>query len=143
MKSNGDMRAATAGHVAVILVSHSARLVEGLTDLVSQVSGPEVRIVPVGGASDGSLGTDGGRVLECMRQAAKGAGAVVLMDLGSSVLAVRAALAELSEDERSRLVVADAPIVEGAIAAGVAASTGCSLAAAAEAAEEARRALKL
>jgi PTS hybrid protein len=143
MSSNGDTRVATNGCVGVILVSHSATLVEGLADLVSQVSGPQVQIVPVGGASDGSLGTDGARVLQSMRHAATGPGAVVLMDLGSSVLAVRAALDELSEDERSRLLVADAPIVEGAIAAAVAASTGCSLADAALAAEEARRALKL
>ena len=143
MTTNGDMRAADNGCVGVVLVSHSPRLVEGLADLVSQVSGPQVRIVPVGGASDGSLGTDGARVLECMREASRETGAVVLMDLGSSVLAVRAALGELSDDERSRLLVVDAPLVEGAIAAGVAASTGCSLADTAKAAEEARRALKL
>jgi PTS hybrid protein len=143
MNSNGDALVAADGYVGLVLVSHSARLVEGLADLVSQVSGSHVSIAPVGGASDGSLGTDGGRVLECLRQAATGPGAVVLMDLGSSVLAVRAALAELSDDERSRLIVADAPIVEGAIAAGVTASKGCDLAGVAQAAEEARRALNL
>lgn len=143
MTTNGDTRFGTGTCVGLVLVSHSARLVEGLADVVSQVSGPDVRILPVGGASDGSLGTDGGRVLDSMRQAATGPGAVVLMDLGSSVLAVRAALGELSDDERSKLAVADAPLVEGAIAAGVAASTGCGLAATAEAAEEARRAPKL
>jgi PTS hybrid protein len=143
MTTNGDTRVADNGCVGVVLVSHSQRLVEGLADLVSQVSGPRVRIVPVGGASDGSLGTDGARVLECMREASAEAGAVVWMDLGSSVLAVRAALGELSDDERSRLLVVVAPLVEGAIAAGVAASTGCSLAETGQAAEEARRALKL
>ena len=41
-----------------------------------------------------------------------------LMDLGSSVLAVRAALGELDDDERAAFAIADAPLVEGAIAAG-------------------------
>jgi PTS hybrid protein len=65
------------------------------------------------------------------------------MDLGSSVLAVKAALFELSEEQRARLAVVDAPLVEGAVAAGVLASTGATLAEVAQAAEEARDARKL
>ena len=53
------------------------------------------------------------------------------------------ALGELSPEERKRIVVADAPLVEGAVAAGVAASTGCSCEEAARAAEEARSVAKL
>src|SRR5581483_8469214 len=109
----------------------------------SQVAGPDVAIVAIGGASDGSLGTDGARVLEALRDAAAGGGAVVLMDIGSSVLAVRAALGELEQDELDRLHVADAPLVEGALAAGVAASTGASPAEVAAIAAEARHAAKL
>jgi phosphoenolpyruvate---glycerone phosphotransferase subunit DhaM len=131
------------GHVSLVLVSHSAEIAQGLADLVAQIAGPGVRIVTVGGAVDGSLGTDGGRVLEALRAAAAGAGAVVLVDLGSSVLAVRAALAELTPAESARIAVADAPLVEGAVAAAVAASTGCSPDAAARAAEEARSVAKL
>ena len=59
------------GVVGLVLVSHSKALAEGLADLVAQVSGP-VAVVPVGGAVDGSLGTDGGRVLEALRNAAAG-----------------------------------------------------------------------
>jgi len=131
------------GFVGLVLVSHSGPIAEGLAELVAQVAGPEVSIVAVGGASDGSLGTDGARVLDALRAAAAGPGAVVLMDLGSSVLAVRAALAELGREERERLVIADAPLVEGAIAAGVAASIGGSSSEVADAAREARNAAKL
>jgi len=131
------------GFVGLVLVSHSGPIAEGLADLVAQVAGPEVSIVAVGGASDGSLGTDGARVLEALRAAAAAPGAVVLMDIGSSVLAVRAALAELGPEERERLVIADAPLVEGAIAAGVAASIGGSSSEVADAAREARNAAKL
>ena len=59
------------------------------------------------------------------------------------MLSVRAALTELSAAESERIRVADAPLVEGAVAAAVAASTGCSLEEAARAAEEARNVAKL
>jgi PTS hybrid protein len=132
----------TNGHVSLVLVSHSAELARGLGELAGQIAGPDVPIVTVGGAVDGSLGTDGGRVLEALRAAAAGTGALVLVDLGSSVLSVRAALAELSPEEAERIAVADAPLVEGAVAAAVAASTGCTVAEAAQAAEEARNVVK-
>lgn len=131
------------GHVGLILVSHSAKLAEGLADLLSQVAGPTVPIVTAAGAVDGSLGTNGGAVLEAMQRAAADGGAVVLVDLGSSILAVRAALAELSDEELARVALADAPLVEGAMSAAVAASTGCTLEAAVRAAEEARVVAKL
>jgi len=131
------------GVVGMVIVSHSAAIASGLAELVAQVAGPDVPIVTAGGGPDGTLGTDGGRVLAAMRAADAGAGAVILVDLGSSVLSVRAALAELSADDAAGFVLADAPLVEGAVAAGVTASTGASLAEVAGAAEEARGIAKL
>jgi phosphoenolpyruvate---glycerone phosphotransferase subunit DhaM len=131
------------GFVGLVIVSHSAPLAQGLADLVGQVSGPDVQIVAIGGGAGETLGTDGGRVLEALRRGARGPGSVVLMDLGSSVLAVKAALDELGDDERGRLRVADAPLVEGAVAAGVTASTGDDADGVLRAAEEARHARKL
>jgi PTS hybrid protein len=130
------------GVVGLVIVSHSAAIAAGLAELVAQVAGPDVRIETAGGGPGGTLGTDGGRVLEAL-QTVDGAGAVVLADLGSSLLSVKAALAELSPGQAGRIVLADAPLVEGAIAAGVTASTGASLAEVAAAAEEARRVSKL
>jgi PTS hybrid protein len=129
--------------VGLVLVSHSAAIADGLAEFVRQVAGPEVAIVPAGGGPDGTLGTDGGRVLDALRSVAGGAGAVVLMDLGSSVLSVRAALDELEPAESEGIAVVDAPFVEGAIAAGVAASTGVSRDDVAAAALEARGTAKL
>jgi len=131
------------GFTSLVLVSHGAPIAAGLAELVSQVAGPDVSIVAIGGASDGSLGTDGARVLQALREVAVGAGAVVLMDIGSSVLAVRAALAELERDELGKLFVADAPLVEGAVAAGVAAAAGAAPAEVAQVAAGARHAAKL
>jgi PTS hybrid protein len=131
------------GFVTLVLVSHSATIARGVAELVGQVAGPEVSIVAIGGAGDGSLGTDGEQVLSALREAAGGSGTVVLMDIGSSVLAVRAALEELAPEELVGLFPADAPLVEGAIAAGVTASTGASARDVANAAEEARSVGKL
>jgi dihydroxyacetone kinase phosphotransfer subunit len=130
------------GFVSLVLVSHSASIADGVAELVAQVAGPSVPIVAIGGASDGSLGTDGGLVLDAMRKAAAGSGAVVLMDLGSSVLAVRAAQEEMTPEELERVIVADAPLVEGAVAAGVTASGGATPDEVAAAAREARTAAK-
>jgi len=134
---------AANGHVGLVLVSHSAAIADGLAEFVAQVAGPDVVIVAAGGGPDGTLGTDGAKVLDALRGLAGDAGAVVLMDLGSSVLSVRAALQELEAAESERIVVVDAPFVEGAISAGVTASTGASRDEVAAAAEEARGASKL
>jgi PTS hybrid protein len=129
---------AANGYVGLVLVSHSEELASGLAELARQVAGPDVEIVAAAGGPNGSLGTDGARVLEALREGARGGGAVVLMDLGSSVLSVKAAMAELEPEELEHLRVVDAPFVEGTIAAAVTASTGASAAEVARAAEDAR-----
>jgi phosphoenolpyruvate---glycerone phosphotransferase subunit DhaM len=131
------------GCVGLVLVSHSEALASGLVELARQVAGPDVEIIAAAGGPDGSLGTDGGRVLDALRRGARGSGAVVLMDLGSSVLSVRAALNELEPDELRQLQIADAPFVEGTIAAAVTASTGATASDVARAAEDARGVAKL
>src|SRR5712691_1327236 len=130
------------GFVGLVLVSHSAAIADGLAELVAQVAGPSVPIVAAGGGPDGTFGTDGGRVLVALREAARSGGAVILMDLGSSVLSVRAALGELPAETVALLRIADAPLVEGANAAGVTASTGGSVDEVLAAAQEARTVAK-
>ena len=126
--------------VGIVLVSHSAALAGGLAEIVGQVAGDEVRVETAGGSSDGGLGTSGDRVEAALRSADTGAGVVVLVDLGSSVLVVRHILEGLGANGMVRLV--DAPMVEGAIAAAVVASGGASIAEVAAAAESARNATK-
>lgn len=129
--------------VRLVLVSHSAAIVQGLRELVAQVAGPETPITAVGGMPDGSLGVDGAQVLEAICPHIDETGTVVLMDIGSAVLTVRAALAELEPQQVERVVMVDAPLVEGAVAAAVAASTGAGADEVAKAAQEARHVAKL
>jgi PTS hybrid protein len=123
--------------IGIVLVSHSAALAEGLAELVGQVSGEDVRVRPAGGLGDGGLGTDPDRIAAAIRDADSGSGVLVLVDIGSAVLSVRAILAGGDLDGID-VRLADAPLVEGAIAASVLASTGADLATAVAAAEEAR-----
>ncbi len=128
--------------VGIVLVSHSAEVARGLGALVRQIAGPEVKIEAVGGAPDGGLGTSADAVRAAILRNGDAAGTVVLADIGSSLLAVRAVLESDSLDGR-KIALADAPLVEGAIAAAVVCSAGGSLDAVMRAAEEARGQHKL
>jgi PTS hybrid protein len=125
--------------VGIVVVSHSRDLATGLAELAGQVAGPDVRIEAAGGGPEGTLGTEEHRVREAMERADTGDGVVVLCDLGSAVLTVR----HLLEDRNGGIVLADAPLVEGAVAAAVVSSAGSTLQEVAGAAEEARGASKL
>ena len=126
--------------VGIVLVSHSAELAQGAAHLAAQVSGGAVTIIAAGGTDEGELGTSAAKVTRGLRLADSGAGVVVLPDLGSAVLTVRAVL----EDHGGQSVLlADAPFVEGAVAATVTAAAGGDIKAVAAAAEEARHARKL
>ena len=112
--------------VGIVLVSHSAALAAGLKALVDQLTQGTVRVEAAGGAA-GSLGTDATLVAAGIERADAGAGVVVLVDLGSAVLSAETACELLPADLRARVALADAPLVEGAVAAGVEASLGSPL----------------
>ncbi|HEY3467069.1 MAG TPA: dihydroxyacetone kinase phosphoryl donor subunit DhaM [Amycolatopsis sp.] len=107
--------------VGIVLVSHSAKLAEGLAELAAQMA-PDVTIVPAGGLSDGSIGTDYDEVVAATQRADRGDGVVLLYDLGSAQMTAELAVESLADP--SAAVVADGPLVEGAIAAAVAAQAG-------------------
>jgi PTS hybrid protein len=119
--------------VSLVLVSHSATLVEGLREMVAQVAGADVRVTTAGGTEDGRLGTSAPRIANAIREAvgegsgSRANGVLVLLDLGSAALSLEIALEELDEETRSIVRVSEAPLVEGAVIAAVQASTGASL----------------
>ncbi|MER7426217.1 dihydroxyacetone kinase phosphoryl donor subunit DhaM [Nonomuraea rubra] len=123
--------------VGVVLVSHSAGLADETVALVRGIAGEDAPLAAAGGTVDGGLGTSLDLIEAAVRSVDSGFGVVIIPDLGSSVLTARL----LEED--GRVVVADVPFVEGAVAAAVAAGTGASLADVLEAAEEARAFRKL
>jgi phosphoenolpyruvate---glycerone phosphotransferase subunit DhaM len=125
--------------VGIVLVSHSQKLAEGLAELLAQIGSDEVPIAVAAGDPVGGLGTDPARVMAALSRADGGQGIVIIPDLGSSVLTVRALLDQAEGNNR---ILVDAPFVEGAVAAAVTAATGASLQEVAEAARSARDVLK-
>jgi phosphoenolpyruvate---glycerone phosphotransferase subunit DhaM len=114
--------------VGLVLVSHSEVLVDGLRDMVAQVAGEEVFVATAGGTADGRLGTSAPRIAAAIRSALDaGADALVLLDLGSAALSLELASEEFEPADRARIRVSEAPLVEGAILAAVAASVGGSI----------------
>lgn len=127
--------------VGIVLVSHSAALAAGAAELAGQMGAGLVRIVAAGGTDDDRLGTSITKVRRALAEAEAGAGVLILPDLGSSVLTVRTLLAD-DAPLPAALEVADAPFVEGAVAAAVMAAAGGDVKAVRTAAEEAWHARK-
>jgi phosphoenolpyruvate-protein phosphotransferase/dihydroxyacetone kinase phosphotransfer subunit len=119
--------------VGIVIVSHSSALAAGVRELAAEMAGPDVRIELAGGlAEEGALGTDAVRVMEAIGRADSGDGVLVLMDLGSAVLSAETALDFLEPEQRESVLLCEAPLVEGAVAAAVAAKLGQSLTAVAQ-----------
>ena len=113
--------------VALVLVSHSQRLAQGTVELAQQMA-PQVLLIAAGGMPDGALGTSFDRVYAAVTEAlAVADGVVVLADLGSAILTVES-VQEVLADGAERVVLADAPFVEGTVAAAVTAHGRGSLA---------------
>lgn len=113
--------------VGIVLVSHSPRIAEGTLEVVKQMVGEKVSIEIAAGTQDGRLGTDALMIGQKIKKVDSGEGVLVIVDLGSAVLNAEFAIENLEEPLRSLTVIADAPFVEGAIAAAIEASFGKSL----------------
>jgi dihydroxyacetone kinase DhaKLM complex PTS-EIIA-like component DhaM len=114
--------------VGIVVVSHSERAAEGIAEIAAEMAG-DTRIEPVGGDGKGGIGTVPDAIETAIDAAAGGDGGsegeetttdpvVVLVDLGSAVMNADVAV-ELSDAEA---VIADAPVLEGAVNAAVAAT---------------------
>jgi PTS hybrid protein len=120
--------------VGLVVVSHSAQLAAGVVEVAEQMA-PHVTVVAAGGTAEGGIGTDYDAVAAAIERADSGAGAVVLYDLGSARM-----IAEMAVETADNARLADAPLVEGAVAAAVSAEGGADVAGVASAAESAANA---
>jgi phosphoenolpyruvate-protein phosphotransferase/dihydroxyacetone kinase phosphotransfer subunit len=127
--------------IGLVVVSHSAALADGVVVLAREMGGAEVKIETAGGMADppGAMGTDAELVRAAIMRAASDDGVLVLMDLGSAVMSAELAVEMVAmEDDGLRVLLCEAPLVEGAVAAAARAGAGAGLE---EAADEARSAL--
>src|SRR4051812_45704304 len=103
------------------------------------MGGEELALEAAGGMDEpGALGTDAERVRAAIERAMSDDGVLVLMDLGSALMSTEFAIEML--EGGGRVLMSEAPLVEGTVAAAVAARGGASLE---EVAAEARGALAM
>ena len=125
-----------AAGVGLVFVSHSSLIASGLVALARQMA-PATTLVAAGGMDDDGIGTSFDKIAAALIAADSGAGVVVICDLGSAILTAETAVDFLEDDARARVRIADAPLVEGGVAAAVAAEIGGDLDAVLAAAESA------
>ena len=125
--------------VGLVIVSHSAALADGVVELAGEMGGGKVAIEAAGGMEGGEVGTDAERVREAIERARSPDGVLVLMDLGSALMSAEMAT-EMADPDGGPVLLSEAPLVEGAVAAAALAGAGASLE---EVAREARGALRM
>ncbi len=123
--------------VGLVIVSHSSRLAEGVAELAEQMAQGKVAIAAAGGTTDGGLGTSVDKIVQALYKVDGPEGILVLLDLGSAVMATEMAVEAFAQESRHQVVISPAPLVEGAVIAAVEASIGNSLQDVAEAAASA------
>lgn len=121
------MSNANSSNVGIVIVSHSAKVAEGAADMVRQMVGDAVPLAYAGGNAEGGLGTDVAAIMAAIDAAWSEAGVAVLVDLGGAETNSEMAVEMMDEDRRERIVICNAPIVEGAVIAATEASGGSPL----------------
>ena len=129
--------------VSLVVVSHSYQVAQGVKEMALQMLSGKITIAATGGTKERTLGTDICAIQEAIRSVLGPEGVVVLVDIGGAVISVEMALEGITPTERDKVVIADAPLVEGTIMAATQASLGAGLLEVKKMAEEARLITKL
>lgn len=96
--------------------------------MVRQMVGDSVPLAWCGGNPAGGLGTDPGTILKAIEEAWSDAGVAIFVDLGGAETNSEMAIEMIGKVRAARIVICNAPIVEGAVIAAAEASGGASLA---------------
>ena len=123
-------------NVGIVIVSHSADVAKGTADMVRQMVGTEVPLAWCGGDPGGGLGTNVEAIMSAIDRAWSERGVAILVDLGGAETNSEMAIEMLPEGRRERVVICNAPIVEGAVLAATEAASGATLEFVRTAAEE-------
>ena len=114
--------------VGIVIVSHSPDVAKGAADMVRQMVGNEVPLGYCGGNPDGGLGTNVADILEAKERAWSNRGVAMLVDLGGAETNSEMAIEMLPAEKQAKVVICNAPIVEGAVMAATESWGGASLA---------------
>lgn len=116
-----------SARVGIVIVSHSPDVARGTADMVRQMVGAEVPLAHCGGDPEGGLGTSVEKIMAAIDEAWSQAGVAVLVDLGGAETNSEMAIEMLPADRQSKVVICNAPIVEGAIMAATESWGGATL----------------
>src|SRR6516164_1012298 len=95
--------------------------------MVRQMVGDSVNLAYTGGDPGGGLGTGVASIREAINRAWSEAGVAILVDLGGAETNSEMAVEALPDHRRHRVVICNAPIVEGAVIAATEAAGGAPL----------------
>lgn len=123
-------------NVGIVIVSHSSDVARGVADMVRQMAGDDVSVAWAGGNPAGGLGTDVNRIIAAVESVWSPEGVAVFIDLGGAETNTEMAIEMLGASRRERVVICNAPLVEGAIVGAAEAASGSDLQQVREAAEE-------
>ncbi len=93
-------------------------------------------VAACGGNPDGGLGTDVAAIKAAIEAVYSPAGVAILVDLGGAETNSEMAIELLPQEQQDKVVICNAPIVEGAVMAATEASGGAALAQVRATAEE-------
>ncbi|MDJ0612018.1 MAG: dihydroxyacetone kinase phosphoryl donor subunit DhaM [Kiloniellales bacterium] len=122
--------------VSIVIVSHSAEVAKGAADMVREMVGDEVRVAHCGGNPEGGLGTNVPAIMEAIQSVYGPQGVAMLIDLGGAETNSEMAIEMLPAEMQGKVVICNAPIVEGAVMAATEAAGGSTLAEVRATAEE-------
>lgn len=114
-------------NVGIVIVSHSPQVAAGTAQMVREMVGDEVPLGYCGGNPEGGLGTNVADIMSAIDTAWSDAGVAVLVDLGGAETNSEMAVEMLGESKSSKVIICNAPIVEGAVIAATEASGGATL----------------
>ena len=113
--------------VGIVIVSHSPDVARGAADMVRQMVGNEVPLGFCGGNPEGGLGTSVEKIMKAIDEAWSDRGVAILVDLGGAETNSEMAIEMLPPERQSKVVICNAPIVEGAVMAATEAWGGATL----------------
>ena len=99
--------------VGIVIVSHSKNLAESIVEFTGLMAGG-AKVAAAGGTDDGSFGTSIQKIYEAIDSVYSEDGVIVLMDMGSAVMTTEMVLEAYGA---VIVVMADCPVVEGAVVA--------------------------
>lgn len=108
--------------VGTVIVSHSKNLAESIVEL-TKLMADGAPVAAAGGTDDGDFGTGFQKIYDAIDSVYSDDGVIVLMDMGSAVMTTEMVLEMYGSD---KVVMADCPVVEGAVVATVNAQAGMS-----------------